>query len=243
MKGQLPQELFRVPVRVVHGGHPGVLLAAKAVDQGAVDKAGDIASHNAVQHGSHAGIELKPLRHGPLPRRGPGKVGPVEGQKPGGAGLGAHGAFHVRVNEVDLPELPPVIAVQQQGADLPGPGHGGVLCGVEKAVLNGDFPLVEKPPPIFPHHKELRVRVPRQKALGLPDGVLVIGPRQPLVRGDEEAAIGSLQRRAVAQGIEKAAVHVVGRVKNPPDLPPEGLEIGPGLVQLLPGPAELGGGD
>ena len=110
-------------------------------------------------------------------------------------------------------------------------------------MLNGNPPLVEEPPPVLPHHEELGVRVPLQKALGLPDGVLVIGSGQTLVGGDEQTAVGPLQGRVAAHGVEKAAVHVVGRVENPADLPPEGLEVGPGLVQLLPGPAELRGGD
>ena len=80
---------------------------------------------------------------------------------------------------------------EQQGADLTGPVHGGVLGRVKKALGHGDLMLLEKVAAILPHHEQLGVRVLVQQALGLFDDILVIGPRQALVRRDDQAAIGA----------------------------------------------------
>ncbi len=104
----------------------------------------------------------------------------------------ADAALHVRIYDKYLFQLPAVKAVQKQGADFPGPLHGGVLGGIEEAVLYGDAALHEEPAPIFPHHKKLCVGVLLQKALGLPDGVLVVSPSKALIRRNDKAAIGAL---------------------------------------------------
>ena len=242
---QLPQQLLRVLVGAVHGGHAGLLLTAEAVDEGAVDKAGHIAGHHAVQHRLHAGQKLNGGGHRRLNAGGVGKMGPVEGQNPGAPGLEVHAVPHVGVHHVDF--VQPVVfkAVQQQRADLPGPCHGGVLGGVEEAVLNGDAVGGKKTPPILPHHIQLGVRVGVQQLQRLLDGVLVIGPRQPLVGGDDQTGVWLIQGCLPLQGVEVGAVHHLPAhgAEDALDLPAQGLKVGPGVVQLLPGPAQLGGGD
>ena len=103
--------------------------------------------------------------------------------------------------------------------------------------------LLEKVAAILPHHEQLGVRVLVQQALGLFDDILVIGPRQALVRRDDQAAIGAIPGLCHVGGIEIVALHPVGRAEDTLDLYPQGLEIGAGLAQVVLGPAQLGGGD
>ena len=168
----------------------------------------------------------------------------MEGQKAGRPGLGAEGALHIGIDHKYFLQLPPVVAVQQQGPDLPGPGHGGVLGGVEEAALNGDTALGEIVPAIFPHHEELRVRVLVQQVLGLPENILVIGPRQALIRRNDQAPVGAGDGLLALLRVEVAAVHALGGgAEDPLDLRLHGLEIGAGVVQLASGLLQLGGGD
>ena len=241
LQRQLVQQALGVLVGRVHGGHTGVLLAAEAVDQGAVDKARNIALDHIVQHRDHVRHKLKGV--GGMVLFGGGKVCPVEGQQTGALGRRGEAAGHIGVDNIDLFPLAGVEAVQQDRADLPGALQGGILRRVEEALLDGNMVLIEIVPSVLTDHEQLGAGMVSQDPHGLLDGVLVVGAGQTLVGRDDQAGVGSALDVVLVGRVEVPAADVAGGAENPLDLTPQGFKVRAGVGQVLPGAAQLGGGD
>ena len=240
LHGQILQQLLRILIRRVHGGHAGTLLTAEAVHQRAVNKAGEAAAHRVVQHGGGVGDELERGASGSV-RLGGGKPLPVQGQQLGLTHRGLQSVFHVCVNDVYGIDLAGIVPLQQQLADLAGTLQRGVLGGIEKALFDGDAPLAEPAAAILAHHIQHRALVGGQKLLGLPDGVLVIGAGKALVRRDQQAGGHAGQRSGV--GVlrhEIAALNAAVGVEHAADLRLQSVEVGAGIAEILLGLAQLG---
>ena len=239
---QLVQDLLRVAVCRVHCGHAGVLLAAEAVHERAVNVARKIAGDDVAEYLADGGREFKGgvlllLLRG-------GELRAVEGQQPRCLHLRLHAFAEVGVDDKDLFQIPRVVRLQKDVGDLPRAVQRGVLRRVQKAAADGDAVPETVLPPVFADDEKFHVAaVLLGEGVRRLDDVLVIRARQPLVRGHDEAPDASFERLFSLRGVEIAVFDLGVRPEDALDLRLYGVEVGARALQIFARLPQLCRGD
>ena len=154
---------------------------------------------------------------------------------------GLQPVLHIGINDPHGIDLSGIEPFQQQLGDMPRPAQSGILRCILKASFNGNIPLREPAAAIFPHHIQCCILVVGQQLLSLPDGILVVGPGQPLVRRDQQAGRYAGQWSGITVHRQQiTALNGAVRVEYACYFGLQCLEVGAGIGQLLLGLAQLG---
>ena len=216
-----------------------VLLSAEAVYHRRIEEARDIRRNDLGEHLLGRGFKSDVRQ-----RRAALKLSALQRQEPCGVYAHLHAVFKVRINHIELGDLPAVKKVEELCRDLAGAAQRGALRGVLKVLFHRYTVACKKLPAVVAHHENAAVGMafdPPQRFL---NDILVVSARKAAVRRDDQIGVC-----AGLIGIVRIAAEHIGAsdlapaLENALDLPRQRVKKRARFFKIFLRPPHFGRGD